>query len=193
MAGIREKRTFFSLFCCFVRQTSDGIIIIYSISSKRTLGFFFPPIPENNSLAVYLSTPGFHLSLSLSVHERIRTLVVGRLFFFFLLYFHSGWAERIANSLKTISRPADKRSPGNARRHKGLSIPISHRKQTLSLSDCTRAKANSILYIAGVEREREKQQADDMMMPALAKLNTPPSTALVAWRLIHYNLRIRFT
>lgn len=86
MAGIREKRTFFSLFCCFVRQTSDAIIIIYSISSKRTLGFFFPPIPENNSLAVYLSTPGFHLSLSLSVHERIRTLVVGRLFFLFFSF-----------------------------------------------------------------------------------------------------------
>lgn len=194
MAGIREKRTFFSLFCCFVRQTSDAIIIIYSISSKRTLGFFFPPIPENNSLAVYLSTPGFHLSLSLSVHERIRTLVVGRLFFFLFVVFSLwlSWAHRkqFENNLASRRQTFPRQRPAP---QGPLYTHIPSQANSLSLWLYKGKSKLDIIYCRRREREREKQQADDMMMPALAKLNTPPSTALVAWRLIHYNLRIRFT
>jgi hypothetical protein len=137
-------------------------------SAEELLCFFFPPIPANNSLAVYLSAPGFHLSLSLYTNVLELSSSVDS----FFLYFFTLAELSASQTVWTISRPADKRSPGNARRHKGLSIPIYPIASKLSLSDCTRAKANSILYIAGVEREREKQQADDMMMLALAKLNT---------------------
>lgn len=155
MAGIREKRTFFSLFCCFVRQTSDAIIIIYSISSKRTLGFFFPPIPENNSLAVYLSTPGFHLSLSLSVHERIRTLVVGRLFFLFFSFCIFTLAELSASQTvwKQSRVPPTNVPPATpgATRASLYPYPIASK---LSLSLIVQGQKQTRYYILPASRER---------------------------------------
>jgi hypothetical protein len=149
-------------------------------SAEELLCFFFPPIPANNSLAVYLSAPGFHLSLSLYTNVLELSSSVDS----FFLYFFTLAELSASQTVWTISRPADKRSPGNARRHKGLSIPISHRKQTLSLWLYKGKSKLDIIYCRRREREGETTSGRyDDAGPGQTQ-HASPSTALVAWRLI---------